>query len=398
MSVIKVRQKIKCLASVCLIIIFVLCATGCSKTHEEAKSTPKENIRKLQEYEKIGEESEGMLAVKRNGYWGYVETKNYDLVIDIMFDRCEPFKNGRAVVAINEKEGVIDKQGNYVLKTKYRDVEILDTPYIRCTLDNNGKELYDINGTPIISDDKHYTSIEVYQINGKTAIVAQAYVFVTIKTLQKREAAFIFDADGNMLVDGAKLEYTMIGEFKDGYAVVERIIKSFAYNQNRTNPLYNYINTTGGLLSKEWFLEARTFENGKGIIAVGEVAEDGYYSKEEADWKVIDTSGKIICDLPDQVVYERIFADYAVCHPIYESNTLFLVSLKDTTKRLGPYSEIEFFDYNCAIVTDYDTGLKGLIANNTFVLDTEYNSIIEVEPYIFEYQKGEKVDTINIKH
>lgn len=212
MSVIKVRQKIKCLASVCLIIIFVLCATGCSKTHEEAKSTPKENIRKLQEYEKIGEESEGMLAVKRNGYWGYVETKNYDLVIDIMFDRCEPFKNGRAVVAINEKEGVIDKQGNYVLKTKYRDVEILDTPYIRCTLDNNGKELYDINGTPIISDDKHYTSIEVYQVNGKTAIVAQAYVFVTIKTLQKREAAFIFDADGNMLVDGAKLEYTMIGE------------------------------------------------------------------------------------------------------------------------------------------------------------------------------------------
>ena len=76
--------------------------------------------------------------------------------------------------------------------------------------------------------------------------MAQRIVFVTIKTLQNA-AAFIFDADGNMLVDGAKLEYTMIGEFKDGYAVVERIIKSFAYNQNRTNPLYNYINTTGYL-------------------------------------------------------------------------------------------------------------------------------------------------------
>lgn len=87
--------KIIILLSIFAISIFYL--IGCagdkaSERFEDGKGdtggmAKKTTVNKLLEYEEVGEESEGMIAVKRNGYWGYVNS-NHDLVTDIVFDEC----------------------------------------------------------------------------------------------------------------------------------------------------------------------------------------------------------------------------------------------------------------------------------------------------------------------
>jgi hypothetical protein len=65
--------------------------------------------------------SEGLAAVRRgnemdsNSTCGYID-KDGELVIDMRFDGCDGFSEGRAIVKVGDYYGVIDTQGNYVLR------------------------------------------------------------------------------------------------------------------------------------------------------------------------------------------------------------------------------------------------------------------------------------------
>ncbi len=69
-------------------------------------------------YDKIGAFNEGRLAVKRNGFWGFVNENGVE-VIPCRFQRVRNFYNGMAVVKLSNKWGVIDKQGDILIDLQY---------------------------------------------------------------------------------------------------------------------------------------------------------------------------------------------------------------------------------------------------------------------------------------
>src|SRR5690554_2082431 len=72
-------------------------------------------------YDSFGNLVEGLMLVEESGYYGYVDERG-DLVIPTMFVSATDFYNNRAVVSPTKedgKNGVIDREGNYILEPKY---------------------------------------------------------------------------------------------------------------------------------------------------------------------------------------------------------------------------------------------------------------------------------------
>ena len=72
-------------------------------------------------YEELGSFSEGRLAVKRNGLWGFVNEDGLE-VIPCRFREVANFSEGLAAVKIGRHWGFIDKQGDVLVAIKYTRV------------------------------------------------------------------------------------------------------------------------------------------------------------------------------------------------------------------------------------------------------------------------------------
>ena len=69
---------------------------------------------------------EGLIAVEEPSGWGFVDSENR-MVIEPKFDWVSDFCEGRAEVEIDEKMGLIDKSGQYIIAPEY---ELLDYDHI----------------------------------------------------------------------------------------------------------------------------------------------------------------------------------------------------------------------------------------------------------------------------
>lgn len=85
-----------------------------------------------------GSFSEGLAGVrsKKEGLWGYID-KQGNTVVPFIYQQAFPFHNGKARVKINDKFGVIDRQGAYVLEPIYYSINATD---------ENGRILFGTNG------------------------------------------------------------------------------------------------------------------------------------------------------------------------------------------------------------------------------------------------------------
>lgn len=97
------------------------------------------------QYAKVDYFFEGKCAVQnREGKWGYID-KSGKLIIDYKFDVALEFENGKAVVYIEDKAGVINSKGEYLIKPQYdyilNDGEnfIIEKDYQHGWCDKNGK-------------------------------------------------------------------------------------------------------------------------------------------------------------------------------------------------------------------------------------------------------------------
>ncbi len=72
-------------------------------------------------YDELGSFSEGRLAVKRAGTWGFVNDEGLE-VIPCRFREVSNFSEGLAAAKIGNSWGFIDKQGNVVIDFKYARV------------------------------------------------------------------------------------------------------------------------------------------------------------------------------------------------------------------------------------------------------------------------------------
>ena len=64
---------------------------------------------------------EGMLAIRENKRWGFVNNRG-DVVVSPRYDSTDVFKYGYARVMKNKKWGLIDKAGNEVVEPKYENI------------------------------------------------------------------------------------------------------------------------------------------------------------------------------------------------------------------------------------------------------------------------------------
>lgn len=92
-------------------------------------------------YGLINDASEGLAAILdgeveiasngdiiRKGKWGYIN-ENAKIIIPLIYDDCDAFKNGKAVVLKGDKWGLINKKGEIVIPFKYTFIENkLDKP------------------------------------------------------------------------------------------------------------------------------------------------------------------------------------------------------------------------------------------------------------------------------
>ena len=75
-------------------------------------------------------DSEGMVPVRQDKYWGYINTAG-EQVIGFYFKKAQPFVGDSAVVKADSRYGVIDRAGEYLVQPKYYKIEIdEETGYI----------------------------------------------------------------------------------------------------------------------------------------------------------------------------------------------------------------------------------------------------------------------------
>ena len=71
-------------------------------------------------YDDVWDFSEGLVAVKLNGKWGFID-KSGNEVVPLKYDWAGSFSEGLAPVSLNGKYGYINKSGKLVLPLKYED-------------------------------------------------------------------------------------------------------------------------------------------------------------------------------------------------------------------------------------------------------------------------------------
>lgn len=80
-----------------------------------------EFIEAVRKYDELGEFSEGFAAVKKDGKWGFINTKGKD-VIPCRYDGVYSFSEGFAMVENEDKYGFINTKGQEVIPCKYDNV------------------------------------------------------------------------------------------------------------------------------------------------------------------------------------------------------------------------------------------------------------------------------------
>ncbi len=69
-------------------------------------------------FEVLGQPSEGLIAFKRYGKWGYIDYKG-KISIKPQYDSAHDFSNGLAAVSVNGKVGFIDKNNKMIIAPKF---------------------------------------------------------------------------------------------------------------------------------------------------------------------------------------------------------------------------------------------------------------------------------------
>lgn len=96
-------------------------------------------------YDDINLFNEGLVAVERNGKWGYIDSTGKE-VIALQYKQAGDFKGGLAQVMIARKHGVINKQGKAIIPAKYDDIACHTKDFILVSQDNKHWKMFDRQG------------------------------------------------------------------------------------------------------------------------------------------------------------------------------------------------------------------------------------------------------------
>ena len=110
------------------------------------------------EFDDVCNFSEGFAAVKKDGKWGYINTKG-ELIIECKFDDVNYFNKGFAVVKKDGKKGYINTKGEQIIECKFDDVRDFYEGFAPVQKDDRWGYI-NTKGCPVIFD-KSKNEIEV---------------------------------------------------------------------------------------------------------------------------------------------------------------------------------------------------------------------------------------------
>ena len=128
-------------------------------------------------YDNVCPFREGVVAVKLNDKWGFVDKAGED-VIPLKYDYAEFFNEGLARVRLNDKWGFVDKAGKEVIPLKYDYAELFSEGLARIKL-NNKYGFIDKTGKEVIpfkydDADSFSEGLARFRLDGKCGFVDKA--------------------------------------------------------------------------------------------------------------------------------------------------------------------------------------------------------------------------------
>lgn len=222
-------------------------------------------------YEEIGSFSDGRLAVKRNGLWGFVNRDGLE-VIPCRFREVQDFSEGMAAVKVGNLWGFIDLDGDTAIPIAYaaagnfreskawvkddtgvyyinRQREVVIGPLFQRAFDFYrgvarvvvGQQYGLIDSTGVFLVKPRFTGIEAFDTNG-----------VAVAQLSANPISYgLLHLSGQLLTT---TEFKSISPFREGLAAV------------RTKAGYGYINTTGKIVIAPQYAKAGDFYENRAVV------------------------------------------------------------------------------------------------------------------------------------
>ena len=91
--------------------------------------------------------TDGTLAIREKGKWGYITSKG-DVFVKPKYDTCTSFKYGYGRVKLNSKWGIVDRSGTEIIPPKYDNILPGENGYF--IFYSNGWGMMDKTGKVII--------------------------------------------------------------------------------------------------------------------------------------------------------------------------------------------------------------------------------------------------------
>lgn len=195
---------------------------------------------------------------EENGKSGFKD-ENGDIIIPAKFDNADYFINGRAIVTVKEKKGVIDAKGNYILEPTYDYIDDERAGFFR--LETRNRLGFANRDGKIVIPLQYLDAGEV----------SEGLVWV-----EKEDALVGFvDMQGKKVID---FIFDYCGDFSEGLASATK----YAQEEGQED-VYGYINKKGNFVIKMDYDEAGDFKEGLAPVSIN------------GKFAYIDTKGQLIC-------------------------------------------------------------------------------------------------------
>lgn len=184
--------------------------------------------------------SEGLAGIQINGKYGYIDREG-KTIIEPKFDSAYNFSEGFAWVKVNDKWGLINQNGVFVIEPRFDDwISFFRDGRLIVATDNRW-QVIDSNGTVVFENQQYHFCSESGFSDGM-CVIKNA----------KDKYGFI-DKDGNLTID-CKYDYAYA--FSEGLAAVE------------VNRKDGYIDKTGRFVIKPQFKDAGPFSEGLANVGI----------------------------------------------------------------------------------------------------------------------------------
>lgn len=244
-------------------------------------------------YQDIKENTEGYFPVKRKNYWGYINPQGEE-IISCQYMAVEPFRQQRAKVDFIDGQGVIDTQGNWVIKPfKYNGAtlhleRIHDRLFIFSTnpyhyqsakyglVDHEGKEIYVSEDTLLDNG----SSIWEGNDQGKYGLISYSgqrileTKYDTISALQE-DAIYIFSRGGKSGI--LSREGEVLVKLNNSFQELHPVSESFL--GVKIDGKFGFVDTLGRLRIANRYDSITHYKSGMAAISL--LGHWGYISKSE---------------------------------------------------------------------------------------------------------------------